>query len=148
MGRAGRAYVTALFDTNILIDYLGGLEAARTELGRYRWRLISIVTVMEVLAGARGAEDEDVINLFLRDFQVVDLTRRVAADAVDLRRAHRMRRADAIVWASARTESAILVTRNTKDLPARRSQRAHPVLTRGQMGLGRANSSIARPIAQ
>lgn len=109
--------MTALFDTNILIDYLGGLEAARTELGRYRRRLISIVTVMEVLAGARGAGDEDVISLFLRDFQVVDLTRPVAAEAVDLRRAHRMRLPDAIVWASARTESAILVTRNTKDFP-------------------------------
>ena len=109
--------MTALFDTNILIDYLAGLEAAQAELGRYRRRLISIVTVMEVLAGARGAEEEDVIDLFLRDFQVVDLSRRVAADAVALRRTHRMRLPDAIVWASARGESALLVTCNTKDFP-------------------------------
>lgn len=115
MGNAHPARVTALFDTNILIDYLVGREAAAAELRRYRRRLISIVTVMEVLAGAQGAEDEDVIELFLRDFQVVELTRRVAVDAIQLRRAHRVRLPDAIIWASARAESALLVTRNGKD---------------------------------
>ena len=115
MGNAHPARVTALFDTNILIDYLVGREAAAAELRRYRRRLISIVTVMEVLAGAQGAEDEDVIELFLRDFQVVELTRRVAVDAIQLRRAHRVRLPDAIIWASARAESALLVTRNSKD---------------------------------
>ena len=109
--------MTALFDTNILIDYLVGRKAADAELGRYRRRLISIVTVMEVLAGARSAEEEDVIEIFLRDFQVVELTRRVATDAIQLRRAHRVRLPDAIIWASARAESALLVTRNSKDFP-------------------------------
>jgi predicted nucleic acid-binding protein len=109
--------MTALFDTNILIDYLVGREAASGELGRYRRRLVSIVTVMEVHAGARRTEEEDVIDLFLRDFQVVELTRQVALDAVHLRRTHRMRLPDAIVWASARAESALLVTRNVKDFP-------------------------------
>jgi len=109
--------VNVLFDTNILIDYLAGLEAARTEVGRHRHRLISIVTWMEVLAGARDAEEEDVIEMFLRDFRVVDLTRRVAREAVDIRRRERLRLPDAIICATARTESALLVTRNTKDFP-------------------------------
>ena len=56
--------------------------------------------------------------MFLRDFRVVDLTRRVARDAVEIRRTRRLRLPDAIVWASARAESALLVTRNTKDFPA------------------------------
>lgn len=107
----------ALFDTNILIDYLLGKPAADAELSRYRDRLISSVTWMELLAGARGDEDEDVIDLFLRDFRVVDVTRGIAREAVALRRAHRLRLPDAIIWASARTESALLVTRNTKDFP-------------------------------
>ena len=55
--------------------------------------------------------------MFLRDFRVVDLTRRVAREAVEIRRSRRIRLPDAIVWASARTESALLVTRNTKDFP-------------------------------
>jgi predicted nucleic acid-binding protein len=109
--------VKALFDTNILIDYLNGVEAARAEIERTRDRCISIVTLMEVLAGAHDADEEDVIDMFLRDFTVVDLTRRVARDAVEIRRTHRIRLPDAIVWASARSESAVLVTRNTKDFP-------------------------------
>ena len=107
----------ALFDTNILIDYLNGIDASQTELGRYKERLISVVTWMELLSGGRTGEETDVIDMFLRDFRVIEITRAVAREAVDLRRAHRIRLPDAIVWASARSESALLVTRNTKDFP-------------------------------
>ena len=105
----------ALFDTNILIDYLSGREAAKAELGRYRERLISVVTWMEVLVGVRNDAEGDVVEMFLRDFRIVEITRGIARDAVELRRTHRLRLPDALVWASARAESALLVTRNTKD---------------------------------
>ena len=108
----------ALFDTNILIDYLNGVEAAKTEIDRPAERLVSVITWMEVLAGARDKAEEDVIDMFLRDFRVVELTRRVAREAVEIRRSRRIRLPDAIVWAAARSESALLVTRNTKDFPA------------------------------
>ncbi|MFP3560880.1 VapC toxin family PIN domain ribonuclease, partial [Paraburkholderia sp. SIMBA_049] len=49
--------VKALFDTNILIDYLGGVGGAKKELARYEYRAISIITWMEVLVGATP-EDE------------------------------------------------------------------------------------------
>jgi hypothetical protein len=110
--------VKSLFDTNILIDYLNGVEPARAEIARARERFISIVTWMEVLAGARTDDEEDVVELFLRDFTVVDLTRRIAREAVGIRRARRVRLPDAIVWASARSQTAVLVTRNTRDFPA------------------------------
>jgi predicted nucleic acid-binding protein len=108
----------ALFDTNILIDYLKGLEAAKVEIDRHDRRLVSIVTWMEVLAGARTDAETDVIDMFLRDFHVIDVTRRIARDAVDIRRAERVRLPDALIWATARAESALLITRNTKDFPA------------------------------
>jgi predicted nucleic acid-binding protein len=108
----------ALFDTNILIDYLNGIAAAKKEIERHTDRAISIVTWMEVLAGAHDDAEEDVIEMFLRDFRVVDLTRRVARDAINIRRARRVRLPDAVIWATARAESALLVTRNTKDFPA------------------------------
>jgi predicted nucleic acid-binding protein len=108
----------AVFDTNILIDYLNGVDAAKVAIERPAERYVSIVTWMEVLAGARDEAEEDVIEMFLRDFRVVDLTREVARDAVAIRRARRIRLPDAIVWASARTVSAVLMTRNTKDFPA------------------------------
>lgn len=114
----GGSFVKALFDTNILVDYLNGVPAAPRELARYTHRLISVVTWMEVLAGTRNAEEEDVVELFLRDFQVVELTRLVAREAVAIRRTRRIKLPDAVIWSSARTESALLVTRNTKDFPA------------------------------
>lgn len=113
-----REAMKALFDTNILIDYLNGVEAAKTEIERPAERLVSVITWMEVLAGARGPAEEEVIDMFLRDFRVVEVTRRVAREAVEIRRSRRIRLPDAIVWAAARSESALLVTRNTKDFPA------------------------------
>lgn len=107
----------ALFDTNILIDYLKGIEPAQAELARYRQPLISIVTWMEILAGVRNEEEGDVVEMFLRDFRVVEVTRAIARDAVEIRQASRVRLPDALIWASARHESALLVTRNTRDFP-------------------------------
>ena len=107
----------ALFDTNILIDYLNGKPEAEAELARHRRRAISVVTWMEVLAGARSEEEEDIIEMFLRDFRLVELTRPIAREAVAIRKTRRVRLPDAIIWATARHESALLVTRNTKDFP-------------------------------
>jgi len=107
----------AVFDTNILIDYLVGSPEAEAEFSRFRDRRVSIVTWMEVLAGARSDAEENVIDLFLRDFRVVEITRAVARQAVEIRKTHRIRLPDALIWASAISESALLVTRNTKDFP-------------------------------
>ena len=107
----------ALFDTNILIDYLNGIPDSKREVERHRERLISIVTWMEVLAGAHDDAEQDVIEMFLRDFHVVEVTRRVAHETVELRKGRRIRLPDAVIWASARVESALLVTRNTRDFP-------------------------------
>ncbi len=110
--------MNALFDTNILIDYLNGVDASRKELSRYDARFVSIVTWMELLAGAHDTEETEVIAMFLRDFQVIEITRPVAREAVEIRRHRRVRLPDALIWASARAHSALLVTRNTKDFPA------------------------------
>jgi predicted nucleic acid-binding protein len=42
----------------------------------------------------------------------------VAERAVILRKQHRLRLPDAIIWASAQTGQALLVTRNERDFPA------------------------------
>lgn len=113
-----RPPVEAVFDTNILIDYLAGREEAQSELDRYTRRAISVVTWMELQIGSRNEEEADVIDLFLREFRVVDITRGIARRATDIRRRTRIRLPDAIIWATAETEAALLVTRNTKDFPA------------------------------
>ncbi len=106
-----------LFDTNILIDYLNGRPEARIEIERSQQRYISIITWMELLAGVQDDAEEDVVDMFLREFRVVDLTRRIARDAMAIRRTRQIKLLDAMIWASAQVESALLVTRNTKDFP-------------------------------
>jgi len=113
----GPTRVKALFDTNILIDYLNGSEDAAAELARYSDRLISVITAMEVLVGAQTAEQDDVIEMFLRDFRIVELSRPIMRQAIDIRRGQRVRLPDAVIWATARVESALIITRNAKDFP-------------------------------
>jgi predicted nucleic acid-binding protein len=108
--------VSALFDTNILLDHIRGVDAARLEFSRYDDRAISIVTFMEVLVGTTPAS-EAAERAFLASFTTVALDGAVAEEAVRLRRAHRMRLPDAVIWASARLTGRLLVTRNTKDFP-------------------------------
>ncbi len=109
--------VKALFDTNILIDYLGGVSAAKTELARYESRAISTITWMEVLVGAT-AEEERPIRTWLGSFDVIALDNAIANRAVEIRKTTRVRLPDAIVWATAQVHSLLLVSRNTKDFPA------------------------------
>ncbi|MER1967958.1 type II toxin-antitoxin system VapC family toxin [Castellaniella sp. GW247-6E4] len=108
--------VRALFDTNILIDYLGGIPAAKAELARYARPAISVITWMEVMAGVTR-EDEAMIRAWLTTFDRVALDETVADRAVSIRAQRRIRLPDAIIWASAQVHSMLLVSRNTKDFP-------------------------------
>ncbi|MEQ8515530.1 MAG: type II toxin-antitoxin system VapC family toxin [Chromatocurvus sp.] len=110
------ALVNALLDTNILVDYLNGIEEARREIDRYTQPLISPVSWMEVMVGV-AARDESVVRQFLSGFRQSVINQDVAERAVTLRRRHKMRLPDAIIWASAQCENALLVTRNHKDFP-------------------------------
>lgn len=108
--------VAALFDTNILIDFLNGADSARQELRRYDDHAISVVTWMEVLVGADDATEAEV-RRFLSGFRLVGVDETVAIAAVRLRRRHRIKLPDAIAWASAQTSGRLFVTRNSKDFP-------------------------------
>ena len=105
----------AVFDTNILIDYLNGIQQAATELEQYSERLISIITYMEVLAGAKSAEQDTLIRGFLTNFGVRPLSQQIADQTIALRRQHKRKLPDAIIYATAKVEKCILVTRNTRD---------------------------------
>jgi hypothetical protein len=107
----------AVFDTNIVIDALNGLTEADEEYARYERVLISRITWMEVLAGAQG-DDVQVRDFLETLFEIVPLDLAVAETAVQLRRAHHVRLPDAIIWATAQTNNAVLVSRNTKDFNA------------------------------
>jgi predicted nucleic acid-binding protein len=108
--------MNALFDTNILIDYLNGLEAARREMERYNDRAISVITWMEVMAGVSPAHERKT-RVFLATFQNLAINSTVAERAVVLRKQRKIKLPDAIILAMAETEDRLLITRNTKDFP-------------------------------
>ena len=107
----------ALFDTNILIDYLSGVKPAREEVERYRNRSISVITWMEVMAGVMP-EHEAKTRAFLTTFSSLPVTPAVAEKAAVLRRQRRINLPDAIILATAEAGDRLLITRNTKDFPA------------------------------
>jgi predicted nucleic acid-binding protein len=107
----------AVLDTNILVDFLNGITQARTEIQRHREVGVSVISWVEVLVGARSIGEETVIRDFLAGFRVLDVDQDTAEEAIRVRRSHRVKLPDAIIWASARARGALLVTRNTKDFP-------------------------------
>ena len=111
------APLRALFDTNILIDYLNGIDDAKAEVERYERPAISVISWIEVLVGTKSGL-ETATRKFLSSFERVELTEKIADQAVALRRAGKISVPDAIILATAQVENLILVTRNTKDFPA------------------------------
>lgn len=106
--------VKALFDTNILVDYLNAIPDARDELMRYRETAISVVTWMEVMVGTTKDTEEGTLA-FLNSFILIELDDFVAKQAISLQKKHRIKLPDAVIWASAQINSLLLITRNTKD---------------------------------
>lgn len=105
----------AVFDSDILIDFLQGSPAARAELNRYSHPLYSIVSWMEVLCGAETEEETEAAESLFRSMEGVALSPKIARKAVEERKKLRLKLPDAIILATADCEGCILVTRNTKD---------------------------------
>ena len=107
-----------VFDTNILIDWLRERPEAEAELSRYRRHRISRISWSEVLAG-EPLETRDYVQELIAPFEVIELDARIATAAADIRHRTRMKLLDAVILATAQITGSILVTRNTKDFPAK-----------------------------
>ena len=70
---------------------------------------------MEVLVGAPTDTLRRIREDFLRQFAVIELDEAVAREAIMLRQEHKLKLPDAIIWASARLNNALLITRNARD---------------------------------
>jgi predicted nucleic acid-binding protein len=112
------AGVIALFDSNIVIDFLNGIEAARDELVQYNQVYISPITWVEAQVKApQGLEDATRLAIDA-NFKRIEMTEAVLIESLALRRNHRLKLPDALIWACARVNGWPLVTRNTKDFAA------------------------------
>jgi predicted nucleic acid-binding protein len=108
----------AVFDTNILVDYLNGLSKAADVIARYKDPIISRITWMEILVGAKGDDELTATREFMRLFRIEEIDEAIAEETVRVRQAKRIRLPDAIIYATASSLGCQLVTRNTKDFHA------------------------------
>jgi predicted nucleic acid-binding protein len=106
----------ALFDSNIVIDFLSGLPAARDELARSNQPSISVITWIEVMAGT-PPDREAAVRTALAGFHRIELSADIAARAATIRRERRIKLPDAIIQATSEAEALPLVTRNERDFP-------------------------------
>ncbi|WP_370640077.1 type II toxin-antitoxin system VapC family toxin [Buttiauxella sp. S04-F03] len=107
---------SAVFDTNILIDYLKGIPQARATIESYgNSPSISIVTWMEIMAGAKHHDQEQQTRHFLSGFEILPVNQAVAEHSVALRQQYGMKLPDAIILASTQISARKLITRNSKD---------------------------------
>lgn len=111
-----------LLDTDVVVEYLRGREAAVDYIeGLDGELLLSVVTVGELYAGLRGETEQQALERFFDAFELVPLDAATARLAGSLRRAwgasHGTGLADAFIAATARLREAELVTFNRKHFP-------------------------------
>ena len=114
----------AVFDTNILIDYFAGHQAAAVAIEQCTDKLISRISWIEVMVGFDKAAEESVAREFLGTFRIIETRSDVAERAILVRRnsgmgnGRKLKLPDALILATAMVEHCRLITRNTKDFDA------------------------------
>jgi predicted nucleic acid-binding protein len=106
--------MNAVFDSNILIDYLKAIPQGLVEVDRYTQVSISLMTWMEIMAGAKPP-DIHATRRALLAFTCLPISQQVAERAFVLRRDRKLKLPDAIILATAQEAGQLLVTRNTRD---------------------------------
>lgn len=117
----------ALIDTNILIDFFGGVIEASTEINYYADVAISNVTYMEFVVGLRRDRGTGVLPLrqynnalaLLANLPVIQIDKAITSKAIDVRANSLMggksiKLPDAIVFATASSTGRYMVTRDPK----------------------------------
>ena len=104
----------AVFDTNIVIDYLNGEVQAKDTIEKYTQIAISVITYIEVMAGVKEVYKREVEE-FLNSFQVLSFNEKITSDIVKIKNTLKIKLPDAIILATARKNKAVLVTRDFKD---------------------------------
>jgi predicted nucleic acid-binding protein len=112
------ARVIALFDSNIVIDFLNGIHQAEREISQYKQAYISPITWIEAQVKAPIGLEEATRLAIDANFKRVEVTEAILNESLVLRRSHRLKLPDAMIWACPRVHGWTLVSRNAKDFPA------------------------------
>ncbi len=113
-----------IFDTDVLIWFLRGDRAAAQLIESQSERVISFVTAMELLQGARTRDEIKAIHQFMQrsGMRLVPVNESISHVALSLIEAYALsaglRVADALIAATARETSLPLATANARDFRA------------------------------
>ena len=111
-----------LVDTDVVVDYLRGHGSAVAFVRKHAERIaLSSIVVAELYSGVKGDRERTILDDLVSVFRVVSVTGEIAKDAGLLKRdygkSHGVGLADAILAATALSESAELKTLNVKHYP-------------------------------
>lgn len=123
-----------VFDTNILIDYLGGNLAALAVIDSCDHPAISKIVYMEVMVGCRhsalvsnalpddygsalAAAEEMTRRWISSTFQILPIDDMVADFSIELRKQTHRKLPDTVIHATAMLNGWAIVTRNPDDFP-------------------------------
>ena len=118
-----------LVDTDVMIDYLRGREQAIALIRDCADRIVlSPIVVAELYAGVKGDGEEAILDELVSLFRVVEVTSEIARTGGlfkrDYGKSHGVSLADAILAASAQSETAELCTLNVKHYPMMKQLKA------------------------
>ena len=108
-----------LIDTNTIIDYLGqklpsaGIEFLNPIIDNIP--NVSVISKIEVLGFNTTDQHYQILNNFMNDATVLDLTGPVVDVCIELRRKYKTKLPDAIIAATALVYDLVLITRNISD---------------------------------
>lgn len=108
-----------LIDTNSVIDYLGNKMSIESmafmNLIIDETPKVSVITQIEVLGFNAPEEHYQLLEDFINDSIVFQLTDEVIQCCIQLRKAHKIKLPDALIAATAIVYDLILITRNVSD---------------------------------
>ena len=97
--------MSAVFDSNIVIDFLNGIELAHAELVQYKRAYISPITWIEAQVKAPQGLEEATRTVVNSHFQRLELDDQTLEEGLTIRREMRLKLPDALILASARVAS-------------------------------------------
>lgn len=111
MGNSNVSHAHTLFDTNVVLYFLGGrlLEPLPPGLS-----FISVITEIELLSyPSLSAEEETHVRNFLSKIAIIGLDPEIKETAITFRRQYHLKVPDAIIAASAKVLHATLLTNDS-----------------------------------
>ena len=103
---------SAVFDSNILIDFLNRRPEARLVFEAVTARFISVITRSEILVGISDARSRNAAHTLLSACLMCDVNVAIADRAALIRQEHRLKLSDALVAATAADYGLPLLTRD------------------------------------